>query len=95
MVGHAMDRGGLKDSKNAHSFFPQISRTGFWHFGIDMTSLLINNLGLIPDPLVWVEMDEKLPDPVNVPENVQDTSQSQLFVRQAELWELYIFMPKS
>ena len=37
MIGHAMDRGGLKDSKNApNSFFPKISRTGFWRFGTDM-----------------------------------------------------------
>ena len=37
MVGHAKDRGGLKDSKNApNSFFPKISRTRFWRFGTDM-----------------------------------------------------------
>ena len=37
MVGHAMDKGGLKDSKNAsNSFFPKISRTGFWRFDTEM-----------------------------------------------------------
>ena len=40
MVGHAMDRGGLKDSKNASNyFFPKINRTGFWRFGTDMLVL--------------------------------------------------------
>ena len=37
MVGHAMDRGGLKDSENAsNSFFPKINRTVFWDLGTDM-----------------------------------------------------------
>ena len=37
MVGHAMDRGGLKDSKNApNSFFPKINRTVFCDLGTDM-----------------------------------------------------------
>ena len=37
MVGHAMDRGGLKDSENAsNSFFPKINRTVFWYLGTDM-----------------------------------------------------------
>ena len=37
MVGYAMDRGCIKDSKNTlNSFFSKISRTGFWRFGTDM-----------------------------------------------------------
>ena len=37
MVGHAMDRGGLKDSENAsNSFIPKINRTVFWDLGADM-----------------------------------------------------------
>ena len=39
MVGHAMDRGGLKDSENAsNSFIPKINRTVFWDLGADMES---------------------------------------------------------
>ena len=41
MVGHAMDRGGLKDSENAsNSFFPKINRTVFWDLGTDMVPTL-------------------------------------------------------
>ena len=41
MVGYAMDRGGPKYSQNAsNSFFPKISRTGFWRFGTDMITML-------------------------------------------------------
>ena len=37
MVGHAMDRVGLKDSENAsNSFTPKINRTVFWDLGADM-----------------------------------------------------------
>ena len=37
MVGHAMARGGLKDSENAPiSFFPKINRTVFCQLGADM-----------------------------------------------------------
>ena len=43
MVGHAMDRGGLKDSENAsNSFFPKINRTGFWDLGTDMVAFYVH-----------------------------------------------------
>ena len=43
MLGHAMDRGGLKDSENAINIendikmtSPKINRTLFWRLGTDM-----------------------------------------------------------
>ena len=49
MVGHAMDRGGLKDSENAsNSFFPKINRTVFWDLGTDMLLIFLFFLEFLP-----------------------------------------------
>ena len=40
MVGHAMDRWGLKDPENAsNSLIPKINRTVFWDLGTDMKNI--------------------------------------------------------
>ena len=44
MIDQAMDRGGLKDSKNApNSFSPKINRTVFWRLGTDMELAKVEN----------------------------------------------------
>ena len=42
MIDLAMDKGGLKDSKNApNSFFLKINRTLFWRLGTDMQMIYV------------------------------------------------------